>query len=127
MRSLSSALVVTGTIAAPAVPAPWVSADLRLHPVRVTTECSDFAARIPSVGTGTSANVAAISARAKVFYLGPVLGDAGNNPGMCAFREGTGRLTEFHPSANGPLRVGSARCSRSRVRASLPQGAVLTH
>jgi hypothetical protein len=113
MRSLRSALVVTGTIAAPAVLAPWVSADPTLQPFHLTTECSDFAGRIPSFCTVTSANVAAISARAKVFYLGPVLGDAGNNFGMCAFREGTGRLTGFYPSANGPLGVGSARCSRS--------------
>lgn len=37
-------------------------------------------------------------------YLGPVLGDADD---MCAFREGTGWLTGFCPSANGPQDVES--------------------
>jgi hypothetical protein len=70
----------------------------------------------------------AIPSGAKVFYLGPVLGDVTTEPnflssnalitdghgntasgycivlasnlGMCAFREGTGNLTAFHASLN---------------------------
>jgi hypothetical protein len=120
--------VVAGTILAVAALAPLVSASSAFRPFHLTKECSEFAGSVPSFCTVTSANVAAIPAGSKVFYLGPELGDATTDPnfmsanalitdghgntasgycivlasnvGMCAFREGTGTLTGFHASAN---------------------------
>ncbi|HUM17700.1 MAG TPA: hypothetical protein VL086_18555 [Candidatus Nitrosotalea sp.] len=120
MRSVSSLLVVTGTMFALALLAPSLPAAADSpHPILINKECHEFTGNVPSFCTITDSNFSAIPAGTKVFYWGPEISDPdytssvviintgrGNRAtgycsllgqvGTCSFWEGTGTLRGFH-------------------------------